>query len=233
MPPKVAPLSEAEADAAEAAFLAYRSPKADPTAIKAYQLRIGVDDDGKPGKLTWAALDALRPDDDGIPEGSFPLARVPDADYTTGMRAFGARRSGGTRAHAGVDLYAKQGTDVFAVADGTVLRVAPFYLGTWAIEVDHGAFIARYCEVSPNVRVKVGEHVQREQHIGDVGHMVGITLPSDMLHFEVYNKTATGSLTQTSPARSARHTNGLLFKRRKDLKNPTPYLNRWRTSLPK
>jgi murein DD-endopeptidase MepM/ murein hydrolase activator NlpD len=77
----------------------------------------------------------------------FPLKEKPKGSYHEAPRNFGARRSHGKRKHAGCDLYAAVGTGVYAVADGTVLAAYPFYLGTWAVEVDHGDFIVRYGEV--------------------------------------------------------------------------------------
>lgn len=78
------------------------------------------------------------------------------------MRRFGSNRSHGHRKRAGVDLYAKVGTPIRAMADGTVLHVGGFYGGTYAIEVDHGTFIARYGEVgSTSTLVNTGDEVKR------------------------------------------------------------------------
>jgi murein DD-endopeptidase MepM/ murein hydrolase activator NlpD len=147
------------------------------------------------------------------------------------MRRFGAGRRG-ARAHAGCDLYAPEGTSIHAVADGVVTR-APyeFYAQTHALEVDHGGFLVRYGEVMKGNGLREGDRVEKGQPIAKVGHLVGLTLPSDMLHIEFYDKTAAGSLTQ-GKATSARHTNGWSFRRRRDLVDPTPFLNRWQTSPP-
>ena len=161
----------------------------------------------------------------------FPLANVPAADWTTGARAFGANR-GGNRAHAACDLYAPKGAIIHAVADGTVVRGPyPFYAETFALEVDHAAFVARYGEIQSDTFVHQGDRVVGGQPIARVGHLVGITVESDMLHLELYGKTATGPLTVPA-SESAIAPSGRPFMRRKDLLDPAPYLGRWRSSLP-
>jgi murein DD-endopeptidase MepM/ murein hydrolase activator NlpD len=88
----------------------------------------------------------------------FPLERLPTANWTGAPRSFGSRRSKGTRAHAGCDLYAPAGTSVHAITDGTVIRgPEPFYAGTYAIEIDHGTFLARYGEVDRGALVRKGD----------------------------------------------------------------------------
>jgi murein DD-endopeptidase MepM/ murein hydrolase activator NlpD len=92
--------------------------------------------------------------------------------------------SRGGRRHAGIDLYAPAGTIVRAMADGKVIQVYPFYCETYAIEVDHGNFIARYGEVDKrksNIFVSAGDDVKRGDKIGVVGRLVGITVPSNIL----------------------------------------------------
>jgi len=56
-------------------------------------------------------------------------------------------------------------------------------------------------------------------------------VPSDMLHFELYDKSASGPLTVASGSSSAIK-NNVPFMRRKDLIDPTLNLNRWRENLP-
>jgi murein DD-endopeptidase MepM/ murein hydrolase activator NlpD len=195
--------------------------------IRSAQSRLGVAADGKPGRLTYTALASLWP-------ASFPLTFIPADSYKAGMRAFGARRSGGARAHAGCDLYADPATPIYAVAEGVLLRDPyPYYAGTWAVHVDHGGFEAVYGEIKPgSCTLKKGQTVGREQFLARVGHLLGITVPSDMLHFELYMGTLDGSVSR-SKADSARHTNGVPFLRRKDLLNPTPILDVWRKTLPR
>lgn len=146
----------------------------------------------------------------------FPLKFRPKESYKEGMRRFGANRDHGRRKHAGCDLYAPIGTPVFAVADGTVIAAYPFYLGSWAIEVDHGTFVVRYGEVKPKVAagIKAGAKVTARQLLGEVGLLKGLKM--SMIHFEMFSGAAKGSLTvKGNPP----------YQRRSDLMDPTPFLD--------
>jgi murein DD-endopeptidase MepM/ murein hydrolase activator NlpD len=146
------------------------------------------------------------------------------------MRAFGSNRDGGARAHGGCDLYAPLKTPIYAVADGVVISDAyPFYCQTYALEVNHGAFVVRYGEIH-SALVKKGDKVKVGQKIALVGHLVGIKVPSDMCHFEMFAGTATGPLSTSKD--TARRKDKVPFKRRADLMDPTPFLNEWKKSLP-
>jgi murein DD-endopeptidase MepM/ murein hydrolase activator NlpD len=151
----------------------------------------------------------------------FPLAHRPSPDWKGGARYFGAPRDGG-RLHAGCDLLAPQGTTVYAVADG-VLRNGGEYTfttkGKWsamthAVEIRHGNLIARYGEILPGSYVG-GAHVKRGQAIAKIGGL-------KMLHFELYtNGSDPGSLTGSNA-----------YHRRRDVTNPSPYLDKWVNNLP-
>jgi murein DD-endopeptidase MepM/ murein hydrolase activator NlpD len=151
----------------------------------------------------------------------FPLPKRPTASYKVGGRAFGSARPKAKlkgRVHAGCDLIAPVGTEVYAVADGTVWYVDDdFFDGTGEIAIDHGEFIARYCETRPTFPsgIKAGAKVTKGQLIGFVGKFE--TFSSSMLHFELYGKTAAGSLTDY---------NRPPYYRRKDLINPTGFLDK-------
>jgi murein DD-endopeptidase MepM/ murein hydrolase activator NlpD len=149
---------------------------------------------------------------------SFPFSFVPPEGWTDPPRSFGARRDKGKRKHAGCDLYAPVGTPVYAVADGTVQRFSEFFLGTFALVVDHGDFIVRYGEIQREIAqsLKVDTTVTKGQKIGLVGRLQGLTI--SMVHFEMYDKTASGALTNTSNPP---------FMRRGDLIDPTKRLNDW------
>lgn len=168
----------------------------------------------------------------GTGEFFFPFTELPSANWTSPPRSFAANRDNGRRAHAGCDLYFPKGTTIHAVGAGTVIRGPyPFYAETFAIEIDHGSFVVRYGEVQASAFVREGDHVAAGQPIAKVGHLVGITVPSDMLHFELYDKSAHGKLTVPA-SESAMTPNGKPFMRRKDLIDPTPKLNEWKNNLP-
>lgn len=194
----------------------------------------GSDGVVEPGKATmqklgiYAAVPAP-PVPGNIPEGPlvnsgdycFPLSYVPSSNYRTGGRRFGASRSDGTRKHAGCDRIVPQGTEIYAVTKGTITR-GPYYFyhGTYAIEVDHGDFLARYCEIKGVVKgLGVGSEVGGGQLIAHVGQMYN----SAMLHFELYSGDSSGPLTQSSKSP---------YKRRADLLDPTSYLEMWEKNLP-
>ena len=217
------------------------------TAIEAFQSRFTSSVDGliMPDSQAWhALLDAVgekpavpetpnQPDVSNTGEFSFPFPTLPASDWIRSPRAFASNRNNGLRAHAGCDLYFEKGTWIYAIGDGTVTRGPyPFYCQTFALEIDHGDFLARYGEIQAKTSVKEGDRVHAGEQIAKVGHLVGIQVPSDMLHFELYDKSASGPLTIPDAARSKKRSDGISFMRRKDLIDPTPRLNQWQGYLP-
>ncbi len=152
----------------------------------------------------------------------FPLPFRPSESYKERPRAFGGNRSGG-RKHAGCDLYAPVGTAVIAMTAGTLTRaVYAFYGGTFALEVDHGTFVARYGEIQhgPSARLRVGQRIEIGNVIGAIGQLN--CYHKSMLHLELYDGTQTGPLTnRANPP----------YKRRGDLLDPTPFLDSARVPL--
>lgn len=211
-------------------------------AVVAFQRSQGLTTDGIVGPQTLNALrhaqatpqpQPANPTNPGSNDEVFPFTTVTSYNWAESYRAFGSNRSGGRRAHAGCDLYYPTGTKIYAVRAGTVTRGPyEFYASTWAIEIDHGSFVARYGEVQGNTQVKAGDTVVAGQHIAQVGHLVGISVPSDMLHFEMYSGAASGSLTDKSSS-AAKRADGVSYQRRSDLMDPTPYLNQWQSHLPR
>lgn len=212
-------------------------------AINAFQSRIFIrpdgliDPDGKTFREMLRIIETGPLKDDtsgtgGAPKCYFPFASLPASNWTAAPRSFAARRDDGRRAHAGCDLYFPAGTTVNAITDGVVVR-GPyyFYSGTYAIEVDHGTFLARYGEIAGDALVRSGDRVTAGQPIAKVGHLVGVNVPSDMLHLEIYGKTSSGQLT-VAASDSAKTADGIPFMRRKDLMDPTPLLDQWRSNLP-
>lgn len=151
---------------------------------------------------------------------NFPLIMRPTASYESGMRMFGARRSGGRRLHAACDLYRRINEPIEAVAPGSVIRNPYyFYQGTYALEVKHaGGFVVRYGEITGR-RVKgvhAGAKVRAGQTIAYMGK-VNSNCCEPMLHFELYSGRRSGSLT----------VGGNKYQRRSDLMNPTKFLRSW------
>ena len=214
-------------------------------AIEAFQSRFMDNPDGRidVGGRTWNELvkaiesgspaDAPQPEPAEVPAGTakcfFPFDRLPDPNnWTAPPRSFGSNRGGG-RAHAACDLYLPVGTTIHAIADGKVVRGPyPFYAGTFAIEIDHGDFLARYGEVQPGAFVKQGDQVKACQPLAKVGRLNGMKV--SMLHLELYDKSASGPLT-VSIAQSGRAKSGRPYLRRKDLIDPTSKLNEWMNNL--
>ncbi|MBU1944641.1 MAG: M23 family metallopeptidase, partial [Actinobacteria bacterium] len=110
---------------------------------------------------------------------------------------FGAPRQG-TRLHAGIDIYPPEGPGarVFAVKDGTVIRVEPFYTRytgevTWCVMVDHGDWVVNYGEVYPP-SLAVGDRLEK-------GDLVGLVSGTAQLHMELYTPGSTDWLLWYGP----------------------------------
>src|SRR5688500_18491310 len=118
----------------------------------------------------------------------FPLRNRPTHSYRESPCCFAVQRKEG-RLHAGCDLYAPAGTEVLAMADGAVLQDPyDFFRGTKALEIDHGAYVARYSEISDAASgLRAGSAVSAGQVIGYVGQLQGLPL-HPMLHLEIYDK---------------------------------------------
>ena len=165
----------------------------------------------------------------------FPLPYVPTLDYR-GSRGWNADRAavakklkipGGVLKHAACDLIAPPGTPVLAVAAGFVREAPyPFYplegsQITYAFSIQHRGFVARYCEINRKAEVKVGDYVLAGQVIAYIGDQPGEP-GYDMLHLELYDGTAYGDLSTPKVLANAP------FFRRKDVMDPTPFLDGWR-----
>lgn len=82
------------------------------------------------------------------------------------------------------------------MAAGKIIQpVYPFYLGTFALEVDHGTFVARYGEIKEDTadQFRTGDDVVPGQRLGMVGQLQGLSF--SMLHLELYTGTHSGPLT--------------------------------------
>lgn len=154
----------------------------------------------------------------------FPLPFRPDDSYHESPRSFGSNRAAG-RKHAGIDLYAPVGTPIRAMAEGRVLAIYGFHGETWAIDIEHGNFIARYGEVGEKtIKVTPGVLVKRGDNLAEVGLLMlrnrttGKVEPhtKSMLHLEFFRTT----LFPTGKNRLTNR-NSSPFQRRGDLMDPT------------
>ena len=144
---------------------------------------------------------------------------------------YGHNRSNGKRSHAGCDIYTQVDEPVYAVKSGTIISSetvsnSPGWGGAGAITVDHGDYIIRYGEVK-NITQLSGPVVQG-QRLAIVSNTTFYPAQA-MLHLEMYNKTATGPLTNPN---SPKKVNGRPIRRRVDSINPTHYLESWINNLP-
>lgn len=150
----------------------------------------------------------------------FPLPKKVDSYISNYSCRFGAPR-GTNRKHGGVDLAAAVGTPVYAVGDGVVIEVAGNFdqYGTSVVSIEHGDIydddycIVRYGEVD-TIMVQVGATVSMGDMIAKVGKQPGGT----QLHLEMYEGTESGQFLQP---------NNLPYKRRSDIMDPTPYMDKW------
>ncbi len=153
----------------------------------------------------------------------FPTVKKPTHSFTSGMRRFRAGRSGG-RLHAACDLYRYENEAIKSVAPGKVIsNLYRFYQGTYALEVRHsGGFVVRYGEITGKSvsGVRKNSNVNMGQKIGYMGK-VNSNCCRPMLHFELYSGSKTGSLSKSSGQ----------YRRRNDLLDPTPYLNKWQDEV--
>ena len=150
--------------------------------------------------------------------GTFPLRTYTDSyKNKSGYGYFGANRSKGKRKHAGVDFYGQSGDSVYAILAGIVQSIpqTPFLPNTslYSIVIDHGDFIGRYCEIYNIPSYSIGDRINEGQFLGVIGQYQN---ESPMLHFEMYQGTMNGPLTNK---------NNLPYQRRGDLMDPTNYID--------
>lgn len=156
----------------------------------------------------------------------FPLATVPAEGFQKSAghnRWFGGYRKKG-RIHAACDLIARRGTPVYAVDAGQIKKIRYFYEGTDEIVIRHTNFVVRYGEVERN---KVPENISENQWVKP-GQLIGWVGALGMLHFEMFQGTIEGYLTQEWNKKTYKYVTPGNFYRRPDLLNPTPFLDEWK-----
>ena len=85
--------------------------------------------------------------------------------------------------HAGIDIGARHGAQVIAPAGGNVIYAGPRGAYGNMIAIDHGRGIITHYGHLDRLLVKVGDEVERGQHIGAVGNTGRSTGPH--LHYEI------------------------------------------------
>ena len=95
---------------------------------------------------------------------------------------------GTLRYHVGVDVYAKTGDKVVAIAPGRIVAFYPFYTAasgkmTYALLMQHDGVVCNYGEVTEDTTKKL------ELSVGDEvfgAQWIGVVSDTNMVHFETY-----------------------------------------------
>ena len=111
--------------------------------------------------------------------GSWPMFRLP-VDGIINPTSFGAVRffNNEPRApHSGMDIGAPEGRNVWAPADGVVIRTGGYFFNGNTVLIDHGnGLVSMICHLSKIIAVQ-GQHVKAGDLIGLVGHTGRVTAP--------------------------------------------------------
>ena len=93
---------------------------------------------------------------------------------------------GDWRIHKGIDIDAEHGSDIKAVADGTIAQVYTDEMMGNVIEINHGDFVSVYAGVSTLEMVLQGAEVKQGDVISKVGDTaISESAQSAHLHFEI------------------------------------------------
>lgn len=120
---------------------------------------------------------------------SLPLGTDILKDYSPTVPSYNATL-GDWRTHGGVDFSAPDGSQVKAIAYGTVKAIYEDTLYGTVIEIDHGNDVtAKYCGMNKNaLEVKAGDTVESGTLIGYLGSVPCEKTDLSHLHFEIYYK---------------------------------------------
>ncbi|MGJ8592477.1 MAG: peptidoglycan DD-metalloendopeptidase family protein [Aquaticitalea sp.] len=100
---------------------------------------------------------------------------------------WGAPRSGGSRSHEGVDIFASRGTPVIAIGDGFVSSAGERGLGGKQVWLRSGLFgISMYYAHLDSIAVKSGVRVKVGDTLGFVGNTGNAKTTNPHLHFGIY-----------------------------------------------
>nr|WP_223845513.1 M23 family metallopeptidase [Flavobacterium selenitireducens] len=116
---------------------------------------------------------------------AFPVAGKGNAAIQS---FWGAVRDGGKRSHEGVDIFAKKGTPVIAVSDGTITRAGEYGIGgkqVWLRTSIFGKSI--YYAHLDKIAVESGNSVKTGDTVGFVGNTGNAKGGAHHLHFGIYS----------------------------------------------
>ena len=88
------------------------------------------------------------------------------------------------RTHDGIDIAVKEGDEVVSVGKGKVSRVVVDSSYGYTVEVDYGAFTARYCGLKQGECVGIGQSLEKGDSIGVVDAVPCEAAEGPHLHFE-------------------------------------------------
>jgi len=171
--------------------------------------------------------------------GTFPLRVTPDAPWRHLANSRNAHFGAGRQnypVHGACDLIAPAGTEILAVQDGTIIRGPYNFMEskdksgcsvmTYAIDVNHKTFVARYAEIARHLPGKLG--INSDVTEGHVIATVGVQCGGSMLHFEMFQDVnRLDYLTDRSHGTKYLYVPQANYERRSDLLDPTPYLDVW------
>ncbi len=105
----------------------------------------------------------------------------------TGDEMVKSKTFGDWRTHAGIDISAKVGSEVYAISDGTVSDVYEDALMGHTVVIEHKEkVVSRYCNLAPEITVKKGDKISLGTVIGNVGNSAaGECMEVEHLHLEV------------------------------------------------
>lgn len=137
---------------------------------------------------TTAAEQAVLAQDDGITRAetfSLPLGGGVDKAYSNGDMVQ-SKTMGDWRVHNGVDFRGTVGDQVRAVNNGVVKSVYDDVLWGTVVEIDHGdGLVARYCGLGKGSTLSVGDKVNINDRIGNLGAVPVESADEVHLHFEM------------------------------------------------
>lgn len=92
--------------------------------------------------------------------------------YHTISSNFGVRISpttGASKYHSGIDIPAPEGTSIYSVSSGVISYLDFNGANGYTIIIESGNTIFSYSHVSPNFIIKIGDFINKNQFIGNVG----------------------------------------------------------------